>query len=245
MHPYAHAYSTGLDRALSKLGYCSRSAAGKLIAGGQVQVNGKVVRNPVTPVRLGKDWITADGKTIHNSANVYLMINKPRGVVTTANDEKGRKTVYSLLADDQLWLAPVGRLDKASEGLLLLTNDSKWAAQITSPDSHIEKTYHVQIGVVADEALLDRLQAGVAEGGKLLKTRSVRILRHGKRNCWLEIVLDEGRNRHIRRMLAPCGVEVLRLVRVAIGPLELGDLPKAGTRELIRQEVQNITRRMA
>ena len=125
------------------------------------------------------------------------------------------------------WVAPVGRLDKASEGLLLLTNDSEWAARITAPETHLDKTYHVQVGAVADEEFIQALVRGVrAKNGEVLRVKQARRLRAGQKNCWLEIILDEGKNRQIRRMLEAMGVEVLRLVRVAIGPLLLGDLAK-------------------
>jgi 23S rRNA pseudouridine2605 synthase len=161
-------------------------------------------------------------------------------VVTTASDEKGRETVYDSLraagAEEAKWLAPVGRLDKASEGLLLLTNDSEWAARVLAPETHLAKTYHVQIGAVADEAVLGALRKGVINEGEFLGVRRAETLRQGERNCWLEIVLDEGKNRHIRRMFQELGIEVLRLVRVAIGPLTLGDLAKGAARPLSRDE---------
>jgi 23S rRNA pseudouridine2605 synthase len=148
-------------------------------------------------------------------------------VVTTASDEKGRDTVYAYLKEGLPWVAPVGRLDKASEGLLLLTNDSEWAACVLAPETHLDKTYHVQIGAVADAALIECLTRGVRTGdGSFLRAKSAQILRGGEKNTWLEIVLDEGRNRQIRRMLAQLGIDVLRLLRVAIGPLLLGELPK-------------------
>ena len=138
-------------------------------------------------------------------------------------------------------MAPVGRLDKASEGLLLLTNDSEWAARVLAPATHLYKTYHVQIDRVADATLLESLSHGVKlKDGEVLRVRKVGILRSGERNSWLEIVLDEGKNRHIRRMLEALGVEVLRLVRVAIGPLLLGQIPKGGVRSLTAQEKQAI-----
>lgn len=165
------------------------------------------------------------------------MLNKPRGVVTTAADEKGRKTVYQLLEQDLPWVAPVGRLDKASEGLLLLTNDSEWGARVLAPETHLAKTYHVQVARVVDEKLVTAISQGVrAPEGDLLRVKSVGILRGGAKNTWLEIVLDEGRNRHIRRLLAAFDVEVLRLIRVAIGPLVLGELPKGASRSLTRAE---------
>ena len=229
----------GLARVLSKLGYCSRSEAFDLIHAGRVRLNGAVRRDPETPVHAESDRIDVDGKPVVATAKVFLMLNKPRGAVTTASDEKGRQTVYEFLNPDLPWVAPVGRLDKASEGLLLLTNDSEWAAQVASPASHLHKTYHVQIGQVADDALIKLLVKGVkTEDGDWLRLVSVRILRGGKKNTWLEIVLDEGRNRHIRHMLAALGVAVLRLIRVAIGPLPLGQLPKGSVRPLTSEEKQ-------
>lgn len=235
----------GLARALSKLGYCSRSRAAELIAAGRVKWNGTVRRDPETPVHLGKDRIEIDGQPLAAPSKIYLALNKPRGVVTTAADERGRETVYEYLPADLPWLAPVGRLDKASEGLLLLTNDSEWAAHITAPETHLDKTYHVQIGAVADEALLQKLRTGIhASDSEFLRVKSVRVLRSGEHNSWLEIILDEGKNRHIRRMLEELKIEVLRLVRVAIGPLALGNLPKGATRALEPEEKQALDRAM-
>ncbi len=231
----------GLARALSKLGYCSRSEASDFIRAGRVRLNGAIRRDPEAHVHLERDRIAVDGKPVAATAKIYLMLNKPRGAVTTASDEEGRRTVYAFLDPALPWVAPVGRLDKASEGLILLTNDSEWAAQVQAPASHLNKTYHVQIDRVADTTLLESLGRGVrTEEGELLRAVSVRILRGGKRNTWLEIVLDEGRNRHIRRMLESLGVAVRRLVRVAIGPLPLGQLPKGSVRALTRDEQQAI-----
>jgi 23S rRNA pseudouridine2605 synthase len=235
----------GLARAISKLGYCSRSRAAELIAAGRVKWNGTVRRDPETPVHLGKDRIEIDGQPLAHASKIYLALNKPRGVVTTASDEKGRETVYSFLPQDLPWLAPVGRLDKASEGLLLLTNDSEWAARITAPETHLDKTYHVQIVAIADEAFLQKLRNGIrADDGEFLRVKNVRILGGGEQNSWLEIVLDEGKNRHIRRMLEVLKIEVRRLVRVAIGPLLLGELPKGVTRALEQPEKQALDRAM-
>jgi 23S rRNA pseudouridine2605 synthase len=210
----------------------------ELIRAGRVKLNGVVRKDAETPVRLGRDAIQVDGKSAKAAEKVYWMLNKPRGIVTTAKDERGRETVYALLPAATPWMGPVGRLDKASEGLLLLTNDTEWAARVTAPESHLDKTYHVQIGAVADASLLEKLEAGVADGGEILKAKDAKLLRTGEKNSWLEIVLDEGKNRQIRRMLEACGVEVLRLVRVAIGPLVLGDLAKGKARTLAREEIQ-------
>jgi 23S rRNA pseudouridine2605 synthase len=235
----------GLARALSKLGYCSRSQAAELIRAGRVTINGALRRDPETPAHTGKDRIEVDGKGLASSTKIYLILNKPRGVVTTASDEKGRETVYSYLPENLSWLAPVGRLDKASEGLLLLTNDTEWAARATAPETHLDKTYHVQIDAVADDALLETLQKGfTTSDGDFLRVKRAGILRLGERNSWLEIVLDEGKNRHIRRMLEHENIEVLRLIRVAIGPLGLGDLPKGATRALHPEEKQALDHAM-
>jgi 23S rRNA pseudouridine2605 synthase len=228
----------GLARTLSRLGACSRTQAAAYAREGRVSINGRVARDPEAPVDAERDRIALDGRDIRAADRIYLMLNKPRGYVTTASDEHGRDTVYALLADAGLpWIAPVGRLDKASEGLLLLTNDSVWAARITAPESHIEKTYHVQIDRLPGAALLASLKRGVDEGGEHLSARSASELRRGEKNAWLEIVLDEGRNRQIRRLLAAHGVGVLRLVRVAIGPVALGALAKGAFRTLDRSEI--------
>jgi len=214
------------------MGFCSRAQAAKLIRAGRVRLNGVKRRDPEEPVLLGRDQIEVDRNAIAAESKIYLMLNKPRGIVTTASDEQGRQTVYSLLQQGLPWLGPVGRLDKASEGLLLLTNDSEWAARISDPASHLDKTYQVQVGVLADESLADRLVSGVRVGGELLRARRARVLRTGERNMWLEIVLDEGKNREIRRMFEQLQIEVLRLIRIAIGPLPLGQLAKGRVRAL-------------
>jgi 23S rRNA pseudouridine2605 synthase len=221
-----------------------------------VTVGGKIRRDPETPVSGERDQIAVDGTLIEPQPKIYFMLNKPRGVVTTASDEKGRNTVYALLHESSAsgavqpgetppWVAPVGRLDKASEGLLLLTNDSEWAARIAAPATHLEKTYHVQVGVIADEEFIRRLVRGVKiEGGEVLRAKRARRLRAGQKNCWLEIILDEGKNRHIRRMLEAIGVEVLRLIRVAIGPLKLDDLAKGKHRALTIDDKAMLDRAM-
>jgi 23S rRNA pseudouridine2605 synthase len=134
-------------------------------------------------------------------------------------------------------MGPVGRLDKASEGLLLFTNDSEWAARITAPESHLEKTYHVQIDAVAQDDLLRAVVTGVDCGeGEVLRAKRVKRIRAGEKNSWIEMVLVEGKNRQIRRIMDACGVETLRLIRVAIGPVELGTLAKGEARALTADE---------
>jgi 23S rRNA pseudouridine2605 synthase len=231
----------GVARVISKLGMGSRTQAAQWVREGRVRVNGRVILDPELPVRQGVDRIAVDGRESAPAARVVLMLNKPRGLVTTARDEKGRATVYSCFAGADLpWVAPVGRLDKASEGLLLFSNEPEWAARITDPDSGPPKTYHVQVDRLPDATLLEQIERGAVVDGEPLAVRSVRTLRSGDKNAWLEIALDEGRNRHIRRLLEAFDVSVLRLVRVAIGPLLLGELAKGQWRMLTRKEIDSL-----
>lgn len=237
----------GLARVLSKRGVCSRTQAARWIAEGRVSVDGRIIRDPEFPIAAnGRQRIAVDGQDLDRADRLYLMLNKPRGLVTTASDERGRDTVYRCFDGAQLhgqpmpWLAPVGRLDQASEGLLLFCNDPEWAARITDPQSGPDKTYHVQVDTIPGDVLLQRLVHGVEHEGEVLRAKSVRLLRAGERNAWLEIVLDEGRNRQIRRLLAAFGIAVLRLVRVAIGGVALGDLPKGQWRLLNLEEVASL-----
>lgn len=210
-----------------------------------MRVNGALRRDPETPIRVQKDRIEIEGQPLTAASKVYLALNKPRGIVTSASDEQGRDTVYKFLSSDLPWVGPIGRLDKASEGLLLLTNDTEWAARITSPETRLDKTYHLQIGGIADDALMQALTAGVqTKEGDLLRAKSASLLRQGERNSWLEIILDEGKNRQIRRMLESLGAEVLRLMRIAIGPLPLGELPKGAVRAVTAHEKLALDRAM-
>jgi 23S rRNA pseudouridine2605 synthase len=225
-------------RVISKMGLASRTTAAAWVRAGRVQVNGCAVLNPDFPVYQGVDRVTIDGVAADAAVRVVLMLNKPRGLVTTASDEKGRATVYQCLEGAGLpWLAPIGRLDKASEGLLLFSNDPAWAARVSDPSTGPEKTYHVHIAQQPTQGLLRQLEQGVEIDGERLRARVARTLRTGARHAWLEIVLDEGRNRQIRRLLEACGVAVLRLVRVRIGSLALGELPKGKWRELSEREI--------
>jgi 23S rRNA pseudouridine2605 synthase len=228
----------GLARVLSKLGICSRTEAAGWIAAGRVTVEGRVVRDAEFPVVRGRQRIAIDGVEVTAGERIHLMLNKPRGLVTSARDERDRDTVYRCFDGVGLpWIAPVGRLDKASEGLLLFSNDPEWAARITDPETGPHKTYHVQVDRIPDPSSLARLLAGVVDDGESLRAHSVELLRQGEKNAWLEIVLDEGRNRQIRRLLAASDLGVLRLIRVSIGRLVLGELPKGQWRRLSPEEV--------
>jgi 23S rRNA pseudouridine2605 synthase len=230
----------GLARVLSKLGVCSRSEATKLIAAGRVTINGVVRKNPEAPVDMARDVVLLNDHPLDRQAKVYIVLNKPRGLVTTASDEKERETVYQCFGGSKLPpLHAVGRLDMASEGMLLFTNDTAWSAGITAPESHLQKLYHVQIDRVADVSLLAAMTTGIRDSeGRLLRARRAEILRIGEKNSWLAITLDEGRNRHIRNLLQAQGCDVLRLVRVAIGDVPLGELGKGQWRHLTSTEVR-------
>jgi 23S rRNA pseudouridine2605 synthase len=236
--------TVSVPRALSKMGFCSRAEGERLVAAGKVRVNGTVVRDASLRVIPERDRIDVDIVHIAKAAHVYVMLNKPRGLVTTRDDPQGRATIYECLRDESLpFLAPVGRLDKASEGLLLLTNDSRWSSRLLDPASHVDKVYHVQVRGSELEAALERIAAGIVEEetGELLEVKRISLLRTGSRSgAWFEVVLDEGRNRQIRRIFSAVGVEVLRLVRVAIGPLVLGDLKKGEWRRLRSEEMQQL-----
>jgi 23S rRNA pseudouridine2605 synthase len=236
--------TVSIPRALSKLGFCSRAQGERLVEAGKVRVNGTIVRDPSLRVRPEHDLIEVDGTRVARMEHMYLMLNKPRGVVTTREDPRGRATIYECLAGAPLpFVAPVGRLDKASEGLLLLTNDSRWSARLLDPASHVDKVYHVQVRGADLETIADRAVQGVIERatGERLEVKAISVLRTGSRStAWFEVVLDEGKNRQLRRIFTELGVEVLRLVRVAIGPLVLGKLAKGAWRRLTDDEVRSL-----
>ncbi|HSD60702.1 MAG TPA: pseudouridine synthase, partial [Burkholderiales bacterium] len=194
--------TVSLARALSKLGYCSRTEAEALIGAGRVTVNGRAAGSASKRVDPNRDRVDVDGKPVRAGEKVYLMLNKPRGLVTTARDEQGRETVYACLAGAGLpRVSPVGRLDKASEGLLLFTSDTRWAARILDPASQLDKTYHVQVAAIPDDAMLRSMERGVRDAeGEAFAVKSARLLRAGSRNAWIEVTLDEGKNRQVRRI---------------------------------------------
>jgi len=231
-----------LPRALSRLGFCSRKQALDLIKSGQVQVNNQTVTEHRLRVNLKTDRIEVAGQPAPSSEKIYLLLNKPRGLITTTSDDKGRPTVFECFKQASLpRIFPVGRLDRASEGLLLFTNDSLWADLLTRPESELAKTYHVQVRPVPEAESLQKMVAGLKDlKGEWLKAQKVRVLRSGGKTCWLEVVLTEGKNRQIRRMAEALGLEVLRLVRTEIGNLKLGNLPKGKWRYLTAEEVSEL-----
>ena len=211
-----------------------------------MRVNGFLVRDATVRVRPDHDLIELDGARVAEVQRVYLALNKPRGLVTTRDDPQGRPTIYECLTDASLpFVGAVGRLDKASEGLLLLTNDSRWGARLLDPDSHVDKTYHAQVRGSDLDTIITRLGSGIVdrETNEHLSVKRISLLRTGSRNtAWFEIDLDEGKNRHLRRVFAHLDIEVVRLVRIAIGPLALGALAKGAWRFLSGEEVRALSR---
>src|SRR4051812_4827541 len=240
--PAALRGTVSIARALSKLGFCSRAQGERLVEAGKVRVNGTIVRERSARVTPERDLIEVDGSNVVHVEHVYVMLNKPRGLVTTANDPQGRDTVYTCLHGAGLpFVAPVGRLDKASEGLLLLTNDSRWSSRLLDPAAHVDKVYHVQVRGTDLASVAERVAAGIVERatGERLSVKSISLLRTGSRTgAWFEVVLDEGKNRQLRRIFTEVGVEVLRVVRIAIGPITLGDLAKGAWRLLTADEAK-------
>ncbi len=227
-----------LARALSKLGIASRTEAATLIEAGRITVNGHSVHNPARRIDMERDTLMLDGRHLSVQPRRYIALNKPHGLITTARDERDRPTVYQCLNDADRRLSPVGRLDKASEGLLLFTNDTHWAHAILDPARHLPKIYHVQIDRVPVDEEIARLHAGIElEPGLTTRPAQVEIVRSGGKTCWLEITLHEGLNRQIRRMIEAIDAHVLRLVRIRIGPIELGDLAKGASRPLTPTEL--------
>lgn len=228
-----------LARALSKLGVLSRSEATKAILAGRVSCNGKTYNNPEFRVDPKKDKLALDGKPLdRRPSRVYLMLNKPRGLVTTRKDEKGRATVFDCLKSVETYIFPVGRLDAESEGLLLFTNDSQFAESVTNPLARVPKKYEVELNRPLQKGEIFKLAVGVAfPDGSIAKPVSVQPI-DGETGRKLEIVLEEGKNREIRRICQAAGFEVLRLLRTQIGNLPLGELAPGEFRTLSPSELE-------
>jgi 23S rRNA pseudouridine2605 synthase len=225
-----------LERALSKLGHASRSQARSLIASGKVTVNGRTIRDPLALVHPEHARIQIEGVSASSAPWTLIAFNKPRHVVTTRHDPEGRPTIYDFLAAVDVRVVPVGRLDYASSGLLLLTNDTQFANWLTDPANTIVRRYLVTVrGELSPEIALT-LEGGVVDLGERLEAASIAILKSSKRETHLVVELTEGKNREIRRMMKAVGHEVTRLKRVAFGTLELGGLGPGKWREISRQE---------
>jgi len=232
-----------LERVLSKAGLGSRTEARGWIGGGRVCVNGKVQQNPDHWVDLERDRVTFDGKPVRGGEKIYILLYKPAGYVTTRKDPEGRATVYDLIRDAGVWVAPVGRLDLETSGLLILTNDTQFAELLTNPAFKVPKTYQVKAAHLLSDAQLERLRHGVElSDGPTRPAEAVRLRDTGK-HTHLEITVTEGRNRQVRRMLEAVDSKVLKLVRTAIGPIRIGELPIGKWRLLTAEEVESLSRR--
>ncbi|HKT48373.1 MAG TPA: pseudouridine synthase [Candidatus Acidoferrales bacterium] len=233
-----------LQKILAAAGVASRRKAEEIIAAGRVTLNGAVVREQGTKADAQRDTICVDGKPLAGPQRLlYFLLNKPKGYVTTASDPEGRPTVLELLKDCAERVYPVGRLDYASEGLLLLTNDGELAQKLTKAGSHVPKVYLVKISGKPGEAALQRLREGIVirlEGGRRVKTAPAKIrLAKDAANPWYEVTLIEGRNRQIRRMFEEIGFRVEKIKRVRIGPLTL-DVEPGKYRALTAKELSEL-----
>ena len=229
-----------IERVLSKAGLGSRTEARSWIAAGRVQVNGRIVRDPDAWVDLERDRLSFDGKPLRRSAPIYLLMYKPKGYLTTYRDPQGRPTIYDLLPSRDDYVFPVGRLDLDTSGLLLLTNDTQFAERLTNPDYHVPKTYLVKASSFLSEEDLDALRRGLdLRDGPTRPAEVARIRESGGKTVF-EITITEGRNRQVRRMVEALGAKVLKLVRVAIGPLRIGEMQIGSVRELTPEEVRRL-----
>jgi 23S rRNA pseudouridine2605 synthase len=232
--------AVSLARALSKLGVCSRAEARTLIESGRVSVDGVEARDPDMRVDVRRARIMVDGRRAVAQVSTYIMLHKPPGYVTTTSDERGRRTVFELLPRDTPRLVSVGRLDMDSEGLLLFSNDTRWADRIASPASHLDKIYHILVTESPTDAAIAAALNGVhVTRGQVLRLKSLRTLRSDT-GIWLEVIIDEGRNRQIRRVLDAVGVGIVRLIRVSVGPLVLGNLLAGEWRSLTDAEKSSL-----
>lgn len=233
--------SMTLDRVLSRFGWASRTAARQAIRAGRLKVNGRVVREPDVWIRPDRDALHLDGRRLKRARKIYLLLYKPKGVITSHGDPSGRKTVYDYLGADRQWVSPVGRLDKDTSGLLLLTNDTGFADFVTHPESGVPKTYLVKTSGILSEELIAKLQAGLQmKRGDWARPLSVRRVEDRGKYTWLEVVLTEGKNREVRRMVEAVGLKVLKLVRTRIGRLTLDGLEVGRWRALRSAEVASL-----
>ncbi len=226
-----------LERVLSKAGLGSRTDARKWIGAGRVKVNGKLIQTPDHWVDLARDKVTLDNQLVKAAEKIYLLLYKPTGYITTFKDPDGRPTVYDLIQDAGRWVVPVGRLDQDTSGLLLLTSDTRFAERVTNPDYKVAKTYLVKASALLSDEQLQQLRDGVVLTDGPTQPAQVKRVRDSEKYSFIEITLHEGRNRQVRRMLEAVGSKVLKLVRIEIGGLRIGDLPIGHYRELTPAEV--------
>ena len=229
-----------LERVISKAGAGSRTQARSWIHAGQVQVNGKVVEDPDRWIDFKRDRVLLDGKPLTKRKQIYILLYKPTGYITTFKDPEGRPTVYDLIEDVEQFVSPVGRLDLDTSGLLIMTNDTQFAERLTNPDHKIAKTYLVKCSTLLSDEALEKLRTGVELNDGPTRPAEVRRVRDSGKYTHLEIVITEGRNRQVRRMIEAVESKVLKLVRTHIGPVTFGDLKIGAWRELEPEELAAI-----
>ncbi len=229
-----------LERVISKAGLGSRTEARQWIGSGRVRVNGRLIRTPDHWVDLERDKVTLDGKPVREQEKLYLLLYKPKGYLTTYKDPAGRPTVYELIRDVGQFVGTVGRLDQDTTGLLLLTNDTRFAERVTSPEHKVPKTYLVKTSTPLSEAHIDQLRKGLELSDGWTQPAEVERVRDSAKYSFVEITLREGRNRQVRRMIEAVGSKVLKLVRTRIGPLTIGDLQIGKYRKLTPAEVREL-----
>jgi len=222
---------------LSKAGLGSRTEARKWIGAGRVKVNGRLIQSPDHWVDFARDKVTLDDRLVEAGKQIYLLLYKPTGYLTTFKDPEGRPTVYDLIQDTGRWVVPVGRLDQDTSGLLLMTSDTQFAERVTNPDYKVPKTYLVKASTLLTDEQLQQLRAGVVLSDGPTQPAQVKRVRDSAKYSFIEITIHEGRNRQVRRMIEAIGSKVLKLVRVQIGGLRIGDLPIGRYRELTSAEV--------
>lgn len=219
----------------------SRTEARSWIGAGRVRVNGRATQNPDQWIDLDRDHVLFDGKPLENAEKLYLLLYKPKGYITSYKDPDGRPTVYDLLEGLDTWVFPVGRLDLDSSGLLVMTNDSGFAELLTNPHYKVAKTYQVKCSTRVTNEQIDKLRAGVELDDGPTRPAEVIRLRDSEKYSHLEIRITEGRNRQVRRMVEAIESKVLKLVRVAIGPVRIGTLEVGKWRELTNPERRSLT----
>jgi len=229
-----------LERVLSKAGLGSRTEARSWIHAGRVTVNGRETKNPDQWVDMARDRVRFDGKPLESRDRVYVLLYKPTGYLTTYKDPEGRPTVYDLVKDVGTFLSPVGRLDLDTSGLLLMTNDNRLAERVTNPESHVPKTYLVKATPRLADAQLQRLRDGLELADGPTRPAEVRRVRDSDKYTHFEIVLTEGRNRQVRRMVEALDAKVLKLVRIKLGRIAIGTLPIGKWRMLTPAEVRTL-----
>ncbi len=235
-----------LERALSKLGVASRRQTKQWIEAGLVAVNGRLIKDPAFLLVPETARITIEGKSVRRAVLCTIMLYKPRGIVTTRSDEKGRRTVYDLLPPHLQHLHPVGRLDMASCGLLLMTTDTQLSNFLTDPDNEIPRIYAVSVAGRISDDKIKCLSEGIQDKGELLKASTITLRKASNKESHLIVELSEGKNREIRRMFEALGTEVTALKRIAFGKLKLGTLKPGEFREIssAEQETGNLPKEL-